>query len=545
MGRTIKSHDNLPVKEYFEWLKRFNRLTDCSWFWREEHKQRDRFENFELQLLREKRGGIVYRHADDEKGISRSKFTLTQTRLADHRRERRKRQAVWISNDSAHDLVLMLIDIDLKRPEADVEGAAAYIVEKYLGGRGYVEISTGGDGRHVYFFVDLKFVRRAQFNKALKLWHQRMAEDVEFAKRYKVTFDPVPVYGIPTIWDDGVLKHRGNQLKVPYLPRGRADFELLVAQASNPVSGAELVAWADRQKAKGTCAVAASGNGIPAGEYTSGDIHAFTHRAGTDTEDQTHSPKISPLSPSPFQNRRVAPRQEPHFQRSIEGFGPERRLALFRQMKRNNTRLTENEFVAAYNILTPENGGDKKVRADFRAMEKGYVHALNKNSNTRPIDGNKYIDVVTRAVPPLALVTEKGRTNLTHERVAQFVAVKMHDAANVGEHQAASDRNTFIKFWAVLKNEGVVDWMLTNNAHATLIKLCERYELLQIIEDYTAPTAPGAKNGRCRRIGPGRALADEYERFEFTRRRLQGEARRLADDIALIAPSRFLNRVVQ
>lgn len=189
-------------------------------------------------------------------------------------------------------------------------------------------------------------------------------------------------------------------------------------------------------------------------------------------------------------------------------------------MKLENPTLTEGEFVNAYDIRTPKNGGKQKVRADFQQMERKFV--IRKPSPQ--IDMTKYLGVVTAAVPPLALATKKRRTRLTHERVAQFVAVKMHDAMQAGSNQAASGRETLIDFWETLKAKGVVDWQLTTNAHSKLIKVCTQYQLLEIHEEHTAPSAPGAKDGRCRRIGPGRALGEEYERYEFTRRRLEAEA---------------------
>lgn len=202
MGRIIKSHDDLPVREYMDFLKQFNRLSDCSWFWHDDHEDRDRFTNHELALFRNLKGGFIEIKGDGDsyERINRSTFTISQTRLAAHRAARAKRRAVWVTNDSNHDTLLMLIDIDKKRPTSDVIGAAQYIVEKYLSGRGYVEMSTGGMGRHVYFFVDVRYCKRGDFNSAVKRWYGYMLADPTFASAFDVSFDPVPVYGIPTLW---------------------------------------------------------------------------------------------------------------------------------------------------------------------------------------------------------------------------------------------------------------------------------------------------------------------------------------------------------
>jgi hypothetical protein len=159
-------------------------------------------------------------------------------------------------------------------------------------------------------------------------------------------------------------------------------------------------------------------------------------------------------------------------------------------------------------------------------MEKRFV--VKEKAPTTPIDMNRYLDVVKAAVPPLAMVTERRRTKLDHERVAQFVAVKMYDANKASVHQAVGGRDATIAFWASLKQQGLVDWTLTANAHGKLIQLCRAYKLIQVIEGHAAPTSPGARDGRARRIGPGEALGEEYHAYEFSRRRLRAEAVRPA-----------------
>lgn len=488
MGRIIRSHDDLPVREYRDFLLKFNNLLDCSWFWCDEHESRDRFENWELELLRNQRGGVIEIEGDgkDVVRVRRSHFKPTQTRLRDHREQMKKKQAVWLTNGAGHDTLMLLIDFDKKKPETDCEGAARHVVEKYLSGRGYVERSTGGTGLHVYFFVDLKYVKRDRFCAAMKVFFKTLAQDDVLA-RLNQSFDAVPVYGLPTLWgkdrvDQWQVTCRGNQLKAPFLPRGRADFEALRLLSERPLSGQKIVRWADEAR---------KGNTAPS----------------------------APLSP--LTTRRVAQPPNDSLKPSNGSSGASRRGKLYAQMKRANPDVTEDEFVQAYEIRTPHNGGEEKVRKHFRHMEATFV--VNKKS--KAIDLTKYLDVVRATITsPLALHTPKGRTNLTHERVAQFVAVKMHDAQQAGVHQAASSRETLVNFWASLKEQGRVDWTMTANAYASLVKLCTRHGLLEIIEDYTAPIAPGARNGRCRRIGPGPALGDEYHRFEFTRQRLLDES---------------------
>jgi hypothetical protein len=104
------------------------------------------------------------------------------------------------------------------------------------------------------------------------------------------------------------------------------------------------------------------------------------------------------------------------------------------------------------------------------------------------------------------------------------MAVKLSNANTVGKHLAASSSLTLINFWDAMKDRGQMDWTMTANTHSALIKLCTKYNLLQIIQEYTAPSSPGAKNGRCRRIGPGEALGEEYARYEFNPQRLHAEA---------------------
>lgn len=488
MGRIIPSHDDLPVRDYKLFLEGFNNLKDCSWYWYEYHDDRDRYTNHQMVRLRNEKEGVLYEYGDDNETIvskfSRSKFTASQTRLAAHRAIMKKQSAVWMTNGGSHDVILMLLDFDKKKRKTDCLRAAQYFVDRYLKGRGYIEISTGGKGIHVYFFVSLKYVKRAAFKDALNPFYAMLKSDEVFAT-FKQTFDDVPVYGIPSIWEKDELGYsliyRGNQLKCPYLPNGRSDLAKLEELSANPVSGQKLVEWAAKQKPE-------------------------------------KPPLPAPLLPS---SRQVAPvHQKGHFDHSIGVTGQQRRAKLYRVMKLKNPNLTEDEFVAAYQIKTIQNGGEKKVRRDFRHMEQTFTI-----SSTKPvIDMTKYLDIVKELVPPLAMVTKKGRTKLNHERVAQFVAVKMHDAHLVGEYQAASSRDTVLSFWASLKEQGIVDWSLTKNAHSKLMSICLTYRLLELIEEHTAPSAPGAKNGRCRRIGPGEALGEEYIRFEFTRRRLQSEA---------------------
>ena len=486
-----------------------------------DHESRDRWTNDELRLLSIGKDRFLVEELDGGKFRRHfyTKFSPTLARLQDHRLGRAKKRTIWLTNSTKHPVLMCLFDVDLdpSAPFSDVDGAAAYIATKYFGGRTFVEPSSAQRGRHGYFFVDVEFVKRTSFADALKALGKTIKADPHLVS-FNVKIDPQPIYGLPTIWRPVEGKSyreiacRGNQLKAPYLHGGLNDLAKMVTLASHPLSGAEIVSWHQRQARNESSPPSPLASPVPVNTDSAEPQHGRhqTYSATKSAEEmQNGRASVSPTPP-------VLVKAD-----SAEG-GPRRRARLYRDMKLADAGLTEDQFVAAYSILTPENGGEEKVRRDFRKMDRKFVL-----KPTVPVwDAGRYEGAV-EVIPPLALVTEKRRTKLSHKRVAEFVALKMQDCFQANAWQGIAGKKASLRNWATLKEKGLVDWTLTENAYASLVKVCVRYGLLEIIEDWTPPTSHitgdwgiGVKKGRTRRIGPGPALPTEHERFASTKARL-------------------------
>jgi hypothetical protein len=197
------------------------------------------------------------------------------------------------------------------------------------------------------FFVDVKWVSRVAFDGALKAWYSSMRADEAFV-RFDLVLDPVPVYGVPTLWakdrfSQWTVAFRGNQSMLPYAP-ARGDFDLLKA-APRP-------RWSRRRSSAGT---------------------------------KRRPPNVPPLLlPIPLRSFQAAQDLKAH--PNLGNRGGERRAKLLAKMKGENTKCTENEFVSAYQIQRFENGGGEEARRDFRRVEKRFVvHARDRTN----IDMNK------------------------------------------------------------------------------------------------------------------------------------------------------------
>jgi hypothetical protein len=147
---------------------------------------------------------------------------------------------IWTANPSSADTLLLLADINTDNGDADA--AAKYLVETYLAGQAFIEPSSGGKGRHVYFKVDVKYCLRQRVWEQFTEYAEIVRSDPYFAT---VACHFTTVFcGLPTLWqknEDGHynLLRRGSPLKLPYVPGGMDDINTINSLRELPISGLE------------------------------------------------------------------------------------------------------------------------------------------------------------------------------------------------------------------------------------------------------------------------------------------------------------------
>jgi hypothetical protein len=241
----LRAEDDLDRRTYREWLLQYNDLLDCAWFrpgcpfplrhlnWALTHFKNS-YKPFAIQVRDD---GSIRKH-------HRSAFSPSMKRLHGHRRTRTKETCVWVTNGwDWSPVLMMLLDIDVRDSSADPDGAASYISDVYFDSKTFIEPSSSGRGRHVYFFIEMKYIptaRRPAALQALRDFGVRIRSDPNLV-RYKCKYDGQPIYGLPTNWT-GTRNHlviakgdRGNLLRVPFLLNGLADMAAMQAMSDDPL----------------------------------------------------------------------------------------------------------------------------------------------------------------------------------------------------------------------------------------------------------------------------------------------------------------------
>ena len=423
---------------------------------------------------------------------------LTLKALREHR-EQRGDATILVTNSRTKPVLLLLMDIDAKNGEPDAHQLAQFVSGEFFGGRCYIEPSRGGKGRHAYFLLDGEDADSQRI--------KRVTDDLSrliqprTTNLFRARFDAF--YGLPSRWERGPHGRwrlppggRGNLLKVPYLP---SESDLDVLMALRPVRLSELVSLLGSTLSDGS---ASPSPGTDSAELYQN--HAPTPSGSGGVSDVRD---IGRTSPSP----------------SLNGWQKKVRLVSQTLRQTNGSRPDRDALYAEYMTNwspTVEAEDEGRRRADFEKIVAAMVQSFRPTTGGKRFDPHEYVPVVERLVPEEAFAWER-RDKLTHERLADFMAVKMQDAffEKGNEWFARASRDATINNFRTLKAKGLVDWVCTPNQYAKLLKIAVDYGLLQIFEDFVPPTTAteGPRivrlKGKARLIGPGPALGAIHGRF--------------------------------
>lgn len=194
--------------------------------------------------------------------------------------------------------------------------------------------------------------------------------------------------------------------------------------------------------------------------------------------------------------------------------------------RRMNRSLTAHEAMVEYEEHYQPTGTTEEDRSRrIRDVSKVVEHF---NSSFRPASRHtgqfvkgQYIDIVQQVVP-VQEFEWKRREKLDHERLADFVGVKVQDAfyAQEGKKKmfGRASRDASIANMRALKSKGIVSWIANAHTYQRLLDIAVTHGLLKVYEEHVRPMrAPDGRKivtGIPRLIGPGPALTAEYEMFE-------------------------------
>ncbi len=492
--------DNAFLRDYRRFLSGFNSLKDCSW-WDGEHCHRAR--NEELEQFRNAPGAGwaerpiagTGRHAR----IYGGEFTPTQKRLLAHLVNQRER-TVWMTNalSKSTRTLLMLVDLDNKDGTARVDEAETHVVNEYLGGAGIVEHSTGGLGRHVFFKCAVGSASAQDVCAAFDDLARVVRQDDRLLAT-GVTLDAV-FYGTPTVWrradQSWRVVSRGLPVRLPYVEG--ADLRPFEGLAPIPLS--HFV-----QKYRSVASAS------PALFSYEDDMRRTTDSSvGVDG--------------APVRHGNGGAFDDPDASR--------RRLDCWsRVMRSTDGACTVDDCLDYYHrhyTYTGDGALDIRKRGRdferlFRTLGPSFRPARRAGDDlSRPFRPGEYVDVVRRTVPAAAFAWDR-RERLDHERLADFVGVKVQDAFFLKDdvrYVARASRDATLANFRVLREKGLVRWICTPNQYARLLAIAIEYGLLEEFAPAVRPPhaarghlgSPG-KGGLARMIGPGPKLESEYAAF--------------------------------
>jgi hypothetical protein len=473
------------INDYRKFLRLYNPLTDCSWH---EKDHRVRLTDEELARFRNnpqlawcQRTSLASRRTFR---MFRGAGTPTLGRLTEHLVNQQDR-TIWATNSADKKSLLMLADLDNKDGNADVAGAAKYVVERYLNGHGIIERSTGGLGRHVYF----KGLRYPLTGEAYCEIFRSLAQVVRDDPQLHatgVTLDNV-FYGLPTIWErdrDGVwrVKRRGDLLRLPYVEQS----DLSSFQALPEIDP------------------------------------AFFRRL-------LPAQIVRPIRPSlPQSNTEDSiGRTRQSRPKADHDDGLARRMACWSEVMRlTNGACSTDDCLAFYHThykYTDMREDDiRRRRLDFERLDRIYGPEFRPAiAHPWAFTAGRYTELVMRLVPEHEFVWAR-RERLNHARLADFSGVKVQDAFRPkrdDQYFGRASRQATVSYFRIMRLHGRIDWICTSNIYTKLLGIAIRYGLLECFENFVRPTttAAGRKispgKGLARMVGPGPALVAERAAF--------------------------------
>ena len=137
----------------------------------------------------------------------------------------------------------------------------------------------------------------------------------------------------------------------------------------------------------------------------------------------------------------------------------------------------------------------------------------------RPFKKDEFLPLVKKLVPSSAFHWER-RDRIDHERLADFVSVKLQDAffQGKGEYFARASRDATLANMRSLRAKGILNWTMVSHQYTRLLQIAVEYRLLEVVEEHVPPQRDSAGNrlgrGTARVIGPGAALPDLRAEFQ-------------------------------
>jgi hypothetical protein len=365
---------------------------------------------------------------------------------------------LWVINTSDKDILLMLLDIDAKQNQRDAQQYAEFISTTYFDGQTFIEPSTSGNGRHMYFLMDVKFIKRSEIGAVMREFADFLRR--ETGKRFRSVIDPTGFFGVPTIWESSevvsaagskkVYKvvRRGNWLKMPYLSNGEADL--------NRLCGLEAVSLE---------AIRANLSAVKNSSCTAPSLHQnnIGMTKGVTTDD------IRLMS------------------------GPQRRChAVDALLKlRKGKPPTAEETLDYYHEQYPYTGmSPKDVKKRFKDFLKLIPkRAASYDEKQVAPDFMQYVPTLKLAITPDQL-TWGRREKLTYEKLSVYLIIKAGQCLTErpDEHFGRATDASVIKTTRTLKARGKIGFVLNKEMVRHFNKIAIKAGLLQLVADYVKPT---------------------------------------------------------
>lgn len=482
MRNRLTAERNQRAKAYRGFLLRYNRLTDRAWY---DGEQRTRKPNSILEYRRH--------HRLNWPPTPVPSLTKVDAHLSRHDPSGRKEDTIFFINDCSFKQIICNIDIDTTESPLKAQELAEYILAHWLDGQGIIDISPGATGRHVMFKVDTTFdvlnrFTGCEIRNLLKVLKTSVLND-PFVKSFTgAKF--CSLLGEPTYWNKAplpLIEHRGSVVKAPYF-YGDVEGGIRKFLSLNAFPLAAIYDAVVRRKMK-------SGSQHPASSIPLPPLEKLYMGVTTPVEEAS------------------------------ELTGPQKkRLCVKTLCRRWNRPITVEEALSEYEANYYPTGSSTNDQARRHREMAEMVEFY--NSTFRPMRGcgkysfsrTKYLEQCQKLVPPTAFLWSR-RERLNHQRLADFVSLKIQDAFFRKATQVArASRDASIQNTRILKAKGMLDWVLNSHTYGKLLQIAVEYELLKIYDEFQQPTRDdrGKRIGKgtARMIGPGEALEEEWKEFQ-------------------------------
>ena len=401
-------------------------------------------------------------------------------------------------------ILLMAADVDDKGTIGGADAYAAQLAAEFLDGEVYVERSRGGHGRTVYFLLNITKVPRWLVWEAM----DNYAGMIQTTMGARSGWGLDRFVGLPTLWvrnpdDVWEVERRGTSLRLPYLPNEILDLESL--KGLRPLSfwdiNKRVRAWGE------------SWLGGPGAE-----------QPGAESKVGRGSFKGNMRSTSASRCVNVG---------EMDGFAKKIHCVTALLRETDGTCDLDGVLARYYRDYAPTGMSDRDVHRRSKRLRQvlRYFATTFMPSGWHGRASARLLAIVREVVPLQSLKTPR-RDLITHERLADFVAVKLADAFQKSPADmlfAQTPRDNTLGYFKWAKRHGVLDWTCSTNSYAALLKIAEGHGLLRTYEDFVPPVRDAAGKrmmvqnpgvpflepsyGSARMIGPGPTLPIEQSRF--------------------------------